>query len=986
MKDHEVNRMTDAMQSCLDGGASGLPEEVAAAQYAQECRVINERLARIAMMLESAGEMEALQVSEAEPRLVDRAVLLSFGGEDDWKEYCRDHGYETAPDLDVASLEALEKIYARNISPKHPLYKDYRAAVHSRDEPKAYELIKIITRLNPSDANAKRELQRLEHKVVMRLLGELKVALQAEDEASMLRCLGEIESTRNREEYEDASPYQSAVELRDIIRRKETKAAIPKELADADEQLGEGGDWLKAARIYAETEAKLDRYGITLTSEQEIIHKRTHSKLDEFRREAERNAKTRQISESLRQIAEDVELSAVTPDGLDPEFAARTLEQLLKCQRKLHDLRADLQAGDRTRVEAARGQLEQVLERKRRSKKIKFITMSSVAASVLLLAAAYGWLLMQASDRVEQLVQLEKDGQSKALKKQVESIRESDSILLRFSNVAAQLTISEQWLKGVQSSTDKIDGVLDSMESEATLKFVNSDPIDVHKRMKELDELADKLPQDVRTELETRLIIIRNDSDRYLAAWQKVMAGKANAVLAKLEERLKTCKLTGAAIESKQVLDGSLELLEPFLTMSEQEAYIRRLPASVETSMRDIDARLRKLIKKIEDTLAALQAVEKASSVDEYSRAIAHLAEQGFAEARMAQQVEDGVPDERRIRAALLFRGDLAALAATEKVDLSSLMVPKTADRKDRDAIRDLYSNPSLVNLYKVRWTSNGRMQPVCYSQGKLEILRSDGRVLKWSGPIARVPDRRGREPSFKTMSIYPHRNSILTENSLSATSHMMDSLGLDFVMNDTGTMYRQSIISLVDTVYKDRNAPSLAKAYVLNTLFGLLRGREYEWGLQFVPGLVKDMEIARELELQFFPKDCDWLYAKPTKDADMWKEYFSARMDRDYYRHLRVTQSLYQKGISAPIKLAGVVKPSGVAALIAADDPRVLLALCLDSKRTVKLRVIGEVRSQDRKFSVPADVLPLSPLFSLKLNNESELQAVLKIHGLEKK
>ena len=64
MKDHELKKLIEAIQSYLDGGVVAIPSEVVALEYARECQQINDRLAKIGEMIQSGGELEALQIAE----------------------------------------------------------------------------------------------------------------------------------------------------------------------------------------------------------------------------------------------------------------------------------------------------------------------------------------------------------------------------------------------------------------------------------------------------------------------------------------------------------------------------------------------------------------------------------------------------------------------------------------------------------------------------------------------------------------------------------------------------------------------------------------------------------------------------------------------------------------------------------------------------------------------------------------------------------
>ena len=991
MNNHEVNQLIEAIQMYLDGGSGQIPAEIASHQYAEECVQVNERLSRIAMILDSGGELEALQVAEAEPRLIDRAMLLSFGQESDWDEFCKRHGHEQAPPIDAGTLDALDALYQKGISSNHPLYTKYRGAVLSRNEDESYEIIKIIARLNPGDANAKRELQRLEHKVVMRLLEKLKKALKSEDETAVLQCLGEIESTRNREEYEDSAPYQSALELRNIIRRREAKAAIPRELTEADEQLAEGGSWMQAARIHAEAEAKIDRYGLTIDAGDAGKLEKIGGQLDQLRREAARLAKVSSLTDDLRRIAEEVEINLVTPDGLGHEFASSSLAKVLKYQREMVSLRGDLQAGDRARVDGAIGQLEQVLRRRRSRRKLRLVSVCTLVGVILLTASVFVWFSSQASKRAALLVKLQEDGQSVALRKQLDIIRDSDAVLLRFPKLSSQWAVSEQWVEGHQSAAAKVNKLLDKLEAQSDSNFSGSNPGDVYREMKEAEETVAMLPGDLRDGAAAKLMIIRNEADRFLSASQKKAATEALVVLQETAEQLGAIDPHGPVQVAKLVLDSCRPRIERLVKMSEQPAPILRLPVSVESQVTAVASRFTNVLAKTEEVLSALKEVNQADTIVGVGEEMKKLAAASYMEAELAKRVTEVFPDDRALRAFLLFNGDLSALAAAEKGVQAEFSRPEAAERLDRNVIQDLKSNAALVNLWDVRWTKRGAPRHA-YSKGELKVRRVTGRKAgiiheEWIGEVAGIPKYSGQLLKFREYKavdpcISERRDEKFVSNNMTAVSQMIAGMNLDSLLDNTGSEYRRSIIPVIDQVFRNREAPPLAKAYIANSLFRLVRDRELEWGVHLVPSLISDMKEARAIEMEGQILASDWLTPKTSEIDSRWERYFKARLDRHYYRDFQLFRSLVKNLIAEPISLAAIVHSDGSAAINTAEVARVVWGLTLNVEGESVMQILGVVDAQSTKLTIPSNILPLSPLFAVQLENSEQQAFLLSLHS----
>jgi hypothetical protein len=991
MNNHEANQLVEAIQMYLDGGSGQIPAEVASHQYAEECSQVNERLARIAMMLSSGGDMEALQVAEVEPRLMDRAILLSFGQESEWDEFCKRHSNQQAPPIDAGTLGVLDVLYQKGISSNHPLYTKYRGAVLSRNEDEAYETIKIIARLNPGDANAKRELDRHEHKMVMRLLVSLKKSIEESNDEDTLQSLSSIEKTHREDDYKDTSVYKDAVARRMHIRKSAALAEIPGMLNASEDGLGADGDWRKAARVFAEIEARMQRYDITLNPGDLAKLEKIDHRLDELRREAERMAKVNGLTDDLRRIAEDVEINLVTPDGLDHEFASSSLAKLLKCQREMVALRGNLQPGDQARVDGAIGQLEQVLQRRRSRRKLRLVSVCTIVGIVLLAASVFGWFSSQASKRVSLLVKLQEDGQSIALSDQLKIIRDSESVLLKFPKLSSQWSISDQWVRGHQGASAKVHKLLDKLESQSDVKFSGSSPSEVYHGMEEAKEIVETLPGDLHDEAAAELMIIRNEADRYLSAGQKKAAAEALVVLRETGEQLESIDLEGSAQAAKAVLDRCMVRLTPLVEMSGQPAPILRLPVSVESQVSERVARLKHVLVKTDVTLSALQEVNEAETISGFKLGMNKLATASYVEAELAKRVVETFPDDRALRAYLLFSGDLAALAAAEKEVQAGFPKPEAAQQLDRDVISDLSSNPALVNLWDLHWTKKGKNQNA-YSSGELQIHRvlgRDGHTIhrEWYGKVAESPKYRSKPLSFKEYKminprISTKRDEVFKSNKVTAVSRMISGMNLDQLLDNTGSEYRRSIIPLIDQVFRNREAPPMAKAYIVNSLFRLLRGREFDWGGHFVPALINDMKAARVIEMEGQILASDWLTPKDTEIDSRWKRYFDDRLDQRYYRDFLLFRALVKSLVTEPISLAAIVHSDRSVTINATEEARVVWGFKLNAEGEAVMHVLGVVDAQSTKLTIPSNIMPLSPLFAVKLEDSAQQKYLLSLHG----
>ncbi|MCX6853683.1 MAG: hypothetical protein NTV80_02130, partial [Verrucomicrobia bacterium] len=154
----------EIIRSSLQTGLLSGAVETAAAHYARLCAEADSRLEMISAMIAKGSDYQALQTAEQEPPLLDLVAALSFGGEKAWMDFCQAHQLPIAQRLEAKTVLALDRLYAQGVTANHPLYKDFRAAVLSREDEKALRIVRTILKLNPSDENARSELLRLENK------------------------------------------------------------------------------------------------------------------------------------------------------------------------------------------------------------------------------------------------------------------------------------------------------------------------------------------------------------------------------------------------------------------------------------------------------------------------------------------------------------------------------------------------------------------------------------------------------------------------------------------------------------------------------------------------------------------------------------------------------------------------------------------------------------------------------------------------------
>jgi hypothetical protein len=972
-----ITELIDSIRGQLDGRASSVATEVLALEYAKQCREVNERLSKIGLMLEGGGEIQALQLAEQPPRVVDAALGLSFGGESAWQEFCRNHGHEVAPLIDARTLESLLSLQSKGIASNHPLYKDYRAAVSSRDDERAHDLIRVIARLNPSDGNAAKELKRLQRKVFQTALTNLRANLEGGDDP-LLAAMTDVEEAGIPEDYEQLPEWKQASAHRGRVRRTAAWKRMPEALAGAEEQL-ESGDWRQAAVLHGEYAVLTGTHGHgEETAKLEERAALIQVQLEKHRSEAERVAKARHLVAEMERIADDVEIRMVTPLGLSPDFAGPLVEDLTRKIRQIEGLRGEFPNNARLRIDAARAQLAQALERANRSRRMRLVGGLVAVAVILLASAVIGTLVFRASNHADLLASLRDKQSASGLRDLVDRITNDEPILLKFPGLSSEVAQAIRWLEATDAKRSLVDQELAVLDRERQDDFAEVSSPDLFAKLQEIGALISELPLDLVSEASSRLTVLRNDGERVLTKRQDQNDQRALEAVSRWAEVLKKIDLSGPASEAAAAISAAEAELAPFVKLASLEQPLLRLPASTEALITDVESRGRQMLDRVAAVSSALAALAAAETSDSYRDAVRKLSACSFSEGAAAQRIIDAWPDDERVKAMLVFRGDLVALKSASIDGKSGAPTPEAADASDRETISALASSEVLNTLWEVIWKDNKGVQQTCLSKGELARSGTEGR----KGELARYPKLIFESLRFVERSILPQDGNVVISNKPTATTEMMSRLGLTRILDDTGMKFRESVIPLLDTVGNDTKAKPLVKAYVFGQLLRLISNHKpEEWGLFYCPGLIDDIRAFEKLAMKAPLLESAWLLEKEQESAEQWRKYFENRGKESIFAELIKTRGAAKAVIRNPVDLAGYVAADGKIILKPAPVTRLILAVCDLGEGVQALKVCGMTEASGEGIAAsPSNIAPLSPLLSISLTEETQ-SFLLAVH-----
>src|SRR5271169_3524355 len=87
----QAERLVRKIAEVVGQPASDTQTAKLAQDYADLCRVANRRLEQCAIMIEAGQSLQALQLAETLPPLLDLITVLSFRQAAEWRAYCQTH-------------------------------------------------------------------------------------------------------------------------------------------------------------------------------------------------------------------------------------------------------------------------------------------------------------------------------------------------------------------------------------------------------------------------------------------------------------------------------------------------------------------------------------------------------------------------------------------------------------------------------------------------------------------------------------------------------------------------------------------------------------------------------------------------------------------------------------------------------------------------------------------------------------------------------
>jgi|GEM_PF-5765114 len=925
------------MKDALEGHPDQLFLQTLATDYSELVRTANLRLEQCALMVSKGNEFQAVQLAEVHPPLLDLVTTLSFPGLDKWKNLCNTRNLKLPERIDEKSVRILNDVYQKGLSPTHPLYKQYRAAMFDRNDEAALEVLLTITRMNSSDQVAKSELDRLRNRVIEKKIQVLQTTIdegQAQEAINLLDYLDRISTTL---------PEAPAIHSARHLQFQQTQQAAVAQCMELIAQLQpfQHNEDIKPALPMLETVfARRIDLNLTFPPETEELFQNPDSWLS-----------------TLRSRALSMALDDVRTGELDSWIEAHTadLENVTKLPgpdlQRLKEEAKNLYAQIQHPIEATRKRADKVINgirhvqaERRRVRKLKAISIAS-GVSIFVLAIFYLVIAyIQSSNFKKELAAGKTAGH---VTRVGELLNDNTGFtkLMRPFVFESTLDPYKLWITDSTARLSTIQTLLTTLEARSAAGFTKYPPDELAEQIKEMKKDFQELPDGIRSEVADRVSHLSDQWDDFNKHQVKEMAANFSTLLDQAQKLIDSIDYNKSVVSQKDT-EAKLEAISNNLsTIASNPAIQSDIDSATNDRLQKIQLKSTDLAKEFSLILNLDGKLKAATTPEEYATLLRLLADVHFGNEEPVRLARDIVQHGQLISdpvGELLMPGNPDGWN-TFKQNPDVAPTPPDATQIEISSIIDLRNNPFLQNIYlhtvhfypSVQSISKPQTTRILYSKGELPkpLERTDlkrrgdqnDHDLIWSGEFY-DPAANEDIPSFDQKDIRGFENlqdkiaegNLISESVLAPDSEAFARLGIDRVFDPAKKVFDRPLLSILDQIRQSPDMSSIMRAYVYTQIVNIMEQRPQAWGLYLVPSLDHHLTKLKNL-LQAPLAASDWLLPSRKKQYETTlKNYFaSLSKEPDYLTQFKFHRSLFSQTLKGGVKHAGYVGLDGKPVLV---------------------------------------------------------------------
>lgn len=963
------------MKDSLEGHPDQLFLQTLANDYAELVRTANLRLEQCALMISKGNEFQAVQLAEVHPPLLDLVATLSFPGLDQWKTVCISRNLKLPERVDERSVRALNEVYQKGLSPTHPLYKQYRAAMFDRNDDAALDVLLTIVRMNATDQVAKTELDRLRKRVVDKKIELLKTTLAGGDTTESLKVL------ENLERISPTLPSDPSIDKARQLQQARVQQEAAAECEKLIQQLEpfHDADNIKPALPMIETVfARRIDLNVTFRPEIEQLFRDSHSWLSTLRSraltmaldEARTTEFTNWADEAAAEFDKLSSLDATRLQDLKEEVKARLAqihhptETIRKRSDKLIELIRDEQ---RARIRVG---------------KQRMIAMATLAIVATL---GLGYLIIaytQSSSIITEFERNKEMGRVNHVKELLDHHGAWQQITAPFVT-QSKLAEYRSWVGEARTQLDTVEQTIADLESRVKAGLDNSPMEETSEAISRMKRQMEGLPENIRPELASRATELERKWNEFSRSRQSQILANFNSLLTdadKLVETIDYQKSPASQADNQKKLEGILNKAE---SLSSNPPLSGEIDSSALDKIKKLQIISAELSKEVNLALESEKNLKTITSFENYAVLIRRLGDGKFGNediiraartiARKNQFITDPVAD-------LLLPDNPAGWNYFKQNPDAAPIPPDASPNEIRDIV-ELRNNPLLQNvfLHTVRYyPSRSQMEKPqstkqIYSKGELappqERGIQDDRSVTWSGEFY-DPAASPETLIFSQRDIKGFRNNVakiasgelIVESHLTPESEAFTRLGMDRIYDPEKKAFTRPIISLLDQLRDSSTVSPLERAYIHYQLLEIASGRPQEWGLHLTP--VAQLQRKKLHDILQVPLGAgDWMLPNRKKQLEASLKDFYAAVNKQprLFTQFKFHRSLLSQTLKGGVNFAGYVGLNGKPVLQSAGlGAKEIWGLRKDGDRLVLLYTWNE---NSKIHDVKVAAQPLSAL-----------------------
>ena len=955
----ETERLVRRIADVLENRAPAAQAGPLAKDYAEVCQTAQHRLAQCALMLARGEEQQALQLAEETPSLLDLLTRLGFRQANEWRDYCLANDLPQAEPFDPKLIRELSAAYGKGLMEDHQLYRDYREAVLRRDDLRAVAALRSIVRRNPADANAPRELKRLERNILAARLAEIQQALEAGAEDRVAGLVKAVEGL-DFQHTPSGDGWRNAQKVCCRLLLREAQALRPTER------------WSHAALLLARLLALSEQYQLT-EAELGVDHGRVLRELESWvetcqRAELDEKNYQRALVELRRLVAssEEKQMSGLALGRVELREAIQAFDHARRALEAFErPVPEDLARRSGKAAQILRSQLAG------RTRRLRNLAYAGLALFLLSALVGSGLLLRgrKAHDLAGELDHLRTERRPAGLEKLLAQVRNQHGSLAARPALRKALERADLSLRQEQQQRQSCEALLSQLEGCAAAGFTNLSVERIQRLFESSGPQVAALALDYQPPLQNHLLTWQN-------AWETWLDQQRQAREAALQKGLRPLELsaaTGLSYErDARTVRAALTQLEaglkPLQELTNAPVAPLRLAPDLLAQLGALQQRMKSFASEVEQW-EHVQAVWKAPpTLEAYVESLRLFQKSEFAapaQSRAAGEVLALNPTSDTLFFNLLLPGQAEAWGQFLRQSASDFRPPDVMPA-ERSRFLSLRDDENIQNLHLCRVSRRALPSDprawvrVVYSRGPLVRLRTGGKAGMVYDP--------GESPGTLDFKQHDYDNFEFTLEELGRCKEaaIFDRVGLkEFLDSRTGTNYVGRLLRVLDQINQERDAPPIFRAYLVWRLHELMEMRAVDWGLQWAPQATADRERLRGLGAANL-RSGDWLIPNRSNVISASLEaHFTQARQVSYLSQAMFLNKLAGRVRETGLSLAGYVNAEGQPQIRPdLTGPADLWGWAAENKAPMLLLRTGASPQEVRTVNRP---LPCTPLLVLR-------------------